>query len=29
LIVVLEGQDEFRISERISEFKLTVTPPEM
>ena len=29
MIVVLEGQDEFRISERISEFKLTVTPPEM
>lgn len=29
MIVVLEGQDEFRISERISEFKLTVTPVEM
>ncbi len=29
MIVVLEGQDEFRISERISEFRLTVTPPEM
>ena len=29
LIVVLEGQDEFRISERISEFRLAVTPSEM
>jgi DNA polymerase-3 subunit delta len=29
LIVVLEGKDEFRLSERVSEFRLTVTPPEM
>ena len=29
LIVVLEGQDEFRISERVSEFRLTISPPEM
>jgi len=25
----LEGKDEFRLSERVSEFRLTVTPPEM
>jgi len=29
LIVVLEGKDEYRLSERVSEFRLTVTPPEM
>ena len=29
LIVVLEGKDEFRLSERVSEFRLTVTPLEM
>ncbi len=29
MIVVLEGKDEFRLSERVSEFRLTVTPPEM
>lgn len=29
LIIVLEGQDEFRISERVSEFRLTINPPEM
>jgi len=29
VIVVLEGQDEFRISERISQIKLTVTPQEV
>jgi DNA polymerase-3 subunit delta len=25
----LEGKDEYRLSERVSEFRLTVTPPEM
>ena len=25
----MEGKDEFRLSERVSEFRLTVTPPEM
>lgn len=29
MIVVLEGKDEYRLSERVSEFRLTVTPPEM
>ena len=29
MIVVLEGKDEFRLSERVSEFRLTVTPQEM
>ncbi|SVA05557.1 uncharacterized protein METZ01_LOCUS58411 [marine metagenome] len=29
MIVILEGKDEFRLSERVSEFRLTVTPPEM
>jgi DNA polymerase-3 subunit delta len=29
LIIVLEGKDEYRLSERVSEFRLTVTPPEM
>ena len=29
MIVVLEGKDEFRLSERVSEFRLIVTPPEM
>ena len=29
LITVLEGQDEFRISEKISEFRLTISPSEM
>ena len=29
MIIVLEGKDEYRLSERVSEFRLTVTPPEM
>ena len=29
MITVLEGKDEYRLSERVSEFRLTVTPPEM
>ena len=29
MIVFLEGKDEFRLSERVSEFRLTVTPQEM
>jgi len=29
LIIVLEGKDEYRLSERVAEFRLTVTPPEM
>ncbi|MDC0035400.1 DNA polymerase III subunit delta [Chloroflexi bacterium] len=29
MITVLEGQDEFRISEKISEFRLTISPSEM
>ena len=29
MIVVLEGKDEYRLSERVSEFRLTVNPPEM
>ena len=29
MIIVLEGKDEYRLSERVAEFRLTVTPPEM
>ena len=29
MIIVLEGKDEYRLSERVSEFRLTVSPPEM
>ena len=29
MIIVLEGKDKYRLSERVAEFRLTVTPPEM